>query len=93
MSDVIEAQRGQAAEAVLSSAIYQESYAKVEEEITRKWRDSRDRDEREQLHQMLMMLGKVRSVLEGTMRSGKVAAAELERKQTIVERARKAIRG
>lgn len=93
MSDVIEAQRGQAAEAVLNSAIYQESYAKVEEEITRKWRDSRDRDEREQLHQMLLMMGKVRAVLEGTMRSGKVAAAELARKQTLVERTRKAIRG
>ena len=82
-----EALRGQMAAAVLENPVYAESYTLIEREITRLWRDSRDADEREQLHQLLRMLDKARTVLESTMRSGKVAAKEMERKRSLAERA------
>lgn len=78
--------RGRHAEAVLNNPVYTESYTLIEQEITRKWRDSRDKDEREQLHQLLRMLDKSRTLLEATMRSGQVAKKELERKQSLAER-------
>lgn len=86
MSDYSEAQRGQLAQAVLDNPAYSESYALIESEITRKWRDSRDKDEREQLHLLLRMLDKARNVLESTMRTGKLAEAEIARKKTLAER-------
>ena len=74
------------ADEVLKNPVYAESYELIEQEITRKWRDSRDALEREQLHQLLRMLEKARTVLEATMRSGQVAAKELERKRSLPER-------
>lgn len=86
MSDYTEAQRGQQAQAVLDNPVYSESYALIEAEITRKWRESRDKDEREQLHLLLRMLDKAKNVLESTMRAGKLAEAEIARKKTLAER-------
>lgn len=78
--------RARLAGEVLANEVYTESFALLEQEITKKWRDSRDAKEREQLHQMLLMLDKSRTVLEATMRSGQVAAKELERKRSLAER-------
>lgn len=86
MTDQAQAERGRQAQAVLDNPIYAESYGLIETEITRKWRESRDKDEREQLHLLLRMLDKARNVLESTMRAGKLAEAELERKQTLMQR-------
>lgn len=86
MSLEIEADRGRLAQDVLDNEVYAESYGLIEQEIARKWRDSRDAKEREQLHQLQRMLDKARNVLEQTMRSGKVASAELERKRSLSER-------
>lgn len=86
MSDALEAQRGQLAEQVLRNAVYVDAYGLIESELTRLWRESRDRDEREQLHQLLKMLTKVQTVLESTMRTGQVATAELQRKQTLAQK-------
>lgn len=86
MSDQHEAERGRLAQAVLDNPVYAESYGLIEAEITRKWRESRDKDEREQLHMLLRMLDKARNVLESTMRAGKLADAEIERKQTLMQR-------
>lgn len=86
MSHEKDAERGRQAQAVLDNPIYAESYGLIEQELMNKWRDSRDRDEREELHRLLKALVKARSVLESTMRSGKVAAAELERKRTWADR-------
>lgn len=86
MSDYDEAQRGQLAQQVLDNPVYSDAYATLEAELTRKWRESRDRDEREHVHQMLRMLDKTRSVIEGVMRSGKLAESEIARKKTLAER-------
>lgn len=86
MSDEIDAQRGKLAEAVLENEVYRDAYAQIEQGITTKWRESRDAAEREELHRMLRMLEKVKSVTETVMRTGQLAAAEIERKRSLAER-------
>jgi DNA-binding MurR/RpiR family transcriptional regulator len=86
MTDEQEAIRGRLAQDVLENPVYAESYGAIEQEIMAKWRDSRDPVEREELHRLLKMLAKARNVLESTMRTGQLAAAELERKRTLADR-------
>lgn len=91
--DVRAAERGRLAEQVLENPVYVEAYESVEKELIRQWRDSRDRDAREQKHQMLTMLDTVRTVMQATMRSGQVAVKELERKQSLAQRLGSRFRG
>jgi len=81
-----DAERGRLADDVLRNPVYVQSYGLIEQELMRKWRDSRDKDEREQLHQLIRMLDKARNVLESTMRSGKLAADDLSKRRTLAER-------
>ncbi|SDQ42257.1 hypothetical protein [Pseudoxanthomonas sp. CF125] len=85
MSDEADALRGKRAQEVLDNEVYADSYASVEAELINKWRDSRNPEDREQLHQFLMMLGKVQNALETVMRTGEVAAAEIARKRSKAE--------
>lgn len=87
------AERGRLAEQVLENPVYVEAYESIEKELIRLWRESRDRDAREQSHQLLTMLDKVRTVMQATMRSGQVAAKELERKQSLAQRLGSRLRG
>lgn len=86
MSDVQDVDRGRQAEAVLGNEVYVAAHAQIEQEIYRKWQDSRSADDREQLHRLLMALRLVKSALESTMRSGQLAAKELDRKRSLAER-------
>jgi cell fate (sporulation/competence/biofilm development) regulator YlbF (YheA/YmcA/DUF963 family) len=86
MSHEAEARRGELAKQVLDNPVYAEAYASIEAALVRAWRDARDVKDREQAHQMLTMLDKVKSVMEGVMRSGQVAEKELERKRSLTER-------
>lgn len=79
-------ERGRRAEEVLNNDVYAESYALIEQELVRLWRESRDKNEREDLHKLLRMLEKARNVLESTMRSGKVAADQLRQRQSLLQR-------
>lgn len=81
-----DADRGRMAQDVLDNPVYAESYALVEKELTNKWLESRDAHEREYLHRLAMALKACRTVIEATMRNGKVAAKELERKRSLPER-------
>ena len=87
MSDHSEAERGRLAQSVLDNTVYAESYALIEESLTRVWRDSRDAKEREEVHQLLRMLDKTKALIESVMRTGKLAEAEIKRKQSLAERA------
>lgn len=75
-----DAERGRLADEVLKNPVYAESYEQVDKEIHRAWAAARSKDDREQLHQMLLMLTKVKGALESTMRNGRVAADEIQRK-------------
>lgn len=86
MSLLKDAERGQLAQAVLDNPVYAEAYGLLEKGITDRWRDSRDAADREELHRQLMALMLLKSQIESVMRSGKVAVAELGRKQSRAER-------
>lgn len=86
MTDAVEAERGRQAQAVLDNPVYADGYAAIEQELMNKWRDSRDAHEREQLHRLLMALQLIRSRLEATMRTGKVALDKITQRQTLAER-------
>lgn len=86
MSLTKDVERGQQAESVLQNPIYCEAYSLIEQGILKTWRESGDTAQREELHKVLKLLDKVRNLMESTMRSGKVAAKELERKRKLSER-------
>ena len=75
-------QRGEMARQVLENEVYAEAYTLLESEITRAWRESRDRDEREELHRALRSLAKVRTVLES------MAQADLACWEIVTDRGR-----
>lgn len=86
MSYEQDAQRGQLAENVLTNEVYLSAYRGIEQGILAKWRESDDKAEREELHKLLKLLDKVQNLMESTMRSGQIAAKELERKRSLSER-------
>ena len=92
MTDEQDVKRGRLAEDVLANEAYTDSHDQIEQEIYRKWQESRNPDDREQLHRLLMALRLVKSALESTMRSGKLAAAELERKANLAQRVGRALK-
>lgn len=86
MSLTSDVERGLQAESVLQNPIYCEAYSLIEQGILKTWRESGDAAQREELHKVLKLLDKARSLMESTMRSGRVAAKELERKRKLSER-------
>lgn len=92
MTDEQAAERGRLAEDVLTNSVYVESYGLIEAEFMAMWRASRDPSEREDIHRALVMLDKARNVLETAMREGKIAAAEIQRKKSLAQRAMARIR-
>ncbi len=82
MSDELDVQRGRQAQEVIDNPIYIEAFELLEQEIIKQWRDARETQDREQLHQLLLMLGKSKTTIESVMRSGEIAAAEIARKQS-----------
>lgn len=93
MSLETEAQRGQLAKSVLDNPVYQDAYKKIEEALTRTWRDSRDKDEREELHRLLRSMEKVQALISGTMRSGEIAAGKIRQRQSLRQRAGRIVSG
>lgn len=85
MSHEAEVQRGKLAQEVLDNPVYVESHAAIEQELIRQWREARDQQDREQLHQLLLMHERAKAAMEAVMRTGKLAEAELQRKLTRAE--------
>lgn len=78
--------RGLLAESVLTNEVYTDAYDKIEQGILAQWRASTDKVEREELHKLLKLLDKVKGLTESVMRSGQIAAKELDRKRSLSER-------
>ena len=85
MSHEAELQRGKLAQEVLDNPVYIEAHAAIEQETIRLWREARNPEDREQLHQLLLMHEKAKVALESVMRSGQIAEAELSRKLSRAE--------
>lgn len=80
-----ERERGRLAQAVLDNPVYAEAHAAIEQEVIRQWRDARNPQDREQLHQLLLMHERAKVALESVMQSGQLATAELQRRATKAE--------
>ena len=84
--------RGRQAKDVLENAVYIDAYEKIEQGIIQKWRDARDKDEREHLHKLLLCLQAVRDNLRSVMQTGELAAHSLEQRQNWAQRATRSVR-
>lgn len=83
-----EVYRANRANEVLQNEVYVGAYEAIRDEFKLQWMNSpaRDVEGREKLWLMLHLLNKVQLCLQATMEGGKVAKAELEHRQTVLER-------
>ena len=86
MSDQQDAERGQQAVAVLQNPAYLDAYAQLDGALVKLWRESRDPQDREDLHRMLGLLTRLQAIMEGAVRSGHLAEKEILRKRNLAER-------
>lgn len=86
MSHEAEAIRGKRAQEILEDPVYSEAYEGIRAEIITQWEAARSSADREQLHTMLGLLGKVNTAMSAVMRSGQIASAALTRKAGLLER-------
>lgn len=75
---------------VLENEAFQQVFADAKQEITEQWTKSpaRDQEGREKLWLMLSLLNKLEAMLQSSLDSGKLAKAELQHQQTMLERAK-----
>ena len=73
---------------VLENEAFQKVFADIEAEIFKQWTESPARDEagREKLWMYLAMLKKVKSHLESSLESGRLAMLDIEHRKSIAER-------
>jgi predicted ArsR family transcriptional regulator len=78
------------AKEVLENEAFQQVFADAKQEITEQWTKSpaRDQDGREKLWLMLSLLNKLEAMLQSSLDSGKLAKAELQHQQTMLDRAK-----
>lgn len=86
MSAEQEVQRGKDALAVLQNPAYIEAYSTLDAALVKAWRDSRDPQDREDLHRMLGLLSRLQGVMEGAVRNGQITEKEILRKRNFAER-------
>ena len=86
---------GNRAREVLENEVFQQVFADIEQELFQAWTDSpaRDAEGREKIHQYLAMLKKVRTHLQSTLETGKLAQMELEHKRSLMDQARAFVTG
>lgn len=86
MSNEQDVQRGKDALAVLQNPAYIDAYTTLDAALVKAWRDSRDPQDREDLHRMLGLLSRLRGVMEGAVRNGQITEKEILRKRNFAER-------
>lgn len=84
--DIKAYQRGEAAQRVLDSEVYQQAWDDVKAAMLKEWENSpaRDVEGRERLHMMMACMKMTRKYLEGYMQTGKLSKnrlAELDRRR------------
>jgi hypothetical protein len=84
--DKAAALRGKRARDVLENEVYSEAHSLIEQEIINRWRAAQSTEERERLHLMLGLLGKVKSALESVMSTGQAAEKVLEAEKSRLQR-------
>lgn len=79
---------GNRAQEVLENEAFQQAFADIENEVITQWTESPARDEagRERLWTYLMLLRKVKTHLQTTLETGKLAELEMEHKRSLKDR-------
>lgn len=85
--------RADHAKRILEDPLYQESWQAIRERIVEQLESADLADAmRERLNYLLVANARAHHYLQSVMEAGKVAAQEIERKQTMAERAQNALR-
>ena len=81
---------GNRAREILDNEVFQQVFADIEQELYKAWTESpaRDAEGREKIHQYLAMLRKVKSHLQTTLETGRLADLEMEHKRSLLDRAK-----
>jgi len=79
---------GSRAKEILESEVFTGAFDAIEAEVIEQWQNSpaRDADGRERLWSYLMLMRKFKAQLVTTMDTGKLAALDLQHKQTLLQR-------
>ena len=79
---------GDRAREVLENEAFSQAFIDIEAEILNQWKQSpaRDGEGREKLWLMLSLLGKIRTVLQTSLETGKLAGLDLQHQRSIAER-------
>ena len=86
MSAEQDVQRGKDALAVLQNRAYIEAYTTLDAALVQAWRESRDPQDREDLHRMLGLLSRLHGVMDSAVRNGQITEKEILRKRNFAER-------
>lgn len=86
--------RGSRAKEVLENELYIEAYDMLKTEVINQWQQSPARDSagRENLYLMIVMLDKLKSLMQTTMETGILARADLDHNQSMIQKAKAYLR-
>jgi hypothetical protein len=81
---------GNRAKEILENEVFQQVFQDIEQELMESWKTSpqRDVDAREKIHLAITLLGKVKTCLQTTFETGKLAEMEHIHKRTMAEKAK-----
>jgi len=82
--------QGQHARELLDNPVFQEIWTNLEQQIVKELKRSspRDADGREKAILMLQLLEKLKSMIQQSIDTGKMASLEITRKQTLLDQAK-----
>lgn len=85
--------RADQARAVLENEAFQRAFSDIKQEITTQWTQSpvRDVEGREKLYSLLRLADKLELTLKASLTDGKLAAEEMTRRQTLLEKGKELI--
>lgn len=71
---------------ILENPVFIAAWSDLENEVIDQWKSSNSADARERSHQQLMTLYAVKSQIQQTLETGKLAKVELEHKRSMREK-------
>lgn len=84
---------GARAKEVLENEQFQLAFESTEKELITQWKSSNgSQDDREKTYQMLQALYQIKLVLENALATGRLAGLEVERRRTLADRIKEALR-
>lgn len=92
MSHTDDLERGRLAREVLDNPVYQDAWTQIRGEIVERWQEEKDESRREWLWNLMQSSKRLEAVFREAMNTGKLAEADLRRRETLAERAGNTLR-